>query len=115
MKAGVLLLVATALVLPETNPSGSSSRAARTGLARDYVAVLMERRFVGHVLTLAGGSIGLFAWLSGSPFVLMTLLGLRPAVYGLAFATVSLGHSVGRRSRRASSSGSGSSAPSRLV
>lgn len=88
---GGVLLLATAATLPETNPAARWSEGARPGLARNYRAVLAERRFVGHVLTLTGGSIGLFAWLSGSPFVLMTLLGLPPAVYGLAFAVVSLG------------------------
>jgi DHA1 family bicyclomycin/chloramphenicol resistance-like MFS transporter len=88
---GTLLLTAVALLLPETNPRGDRAGPPGPSVARDYAAVLGHRRFIGYVLTLAAGSVGLFAWISGSPFVLMTVLGLPPHHYGLSFATVNLG------------------------
>jgi DHA1 family bicyclomycin/chloramphenicol resistance-like MFS transporter len=88
---GALLLMSAALLLPETNLAPDSTRLSLATLARNYVTIATDRRFLGYVLTLAGGSIGLFAWLMGSPFVLMTLRGLPPHLYGLAFAAVNVG------------------------
>jgi DHA1 family bicyclomycin/chloramphenicol resistance-like MFS transporter len=88
---GALLLISAALFLPETNLAPDSTRLSLAALTRNYVAIATDRRFLGYVLTLAGGSIGLFAWLMGSPFVLMTLRGLPPHLYGLAFAGVNVG------------------------
>ncbi|MBI1737184.1 MAG: multidrug effflux MFS transporter [Candidatus Rokubacteria bacterium] len=85
-----LLVGATALVLPETNAAERRARTSRSFVA-GYLVVVRNPLFVGYVLTLSAGSVGLFAWLSGSPFVLMTWLGLPPELYGVAFATVSLG------------------------
>ena len=88
---GTLLLISAALLLPETNVATPWARLSFTTLARNYAVIASDRRFLGYVLTLAGGSIGLFAWLMGSPFVLMTLRGLPPHLYGLAFAAVNIG------------------------
>jgi DHA1 family bicyclomycin/chloramphenicol resistance-like MFS transporter len=87
---GAALAAATALILPETNVAHRRAVAPGAFVA-GYLHVVRKRLFVGYVLTLAAGSIGLFAWLSGSPFVLMTWLGLSPEVYGVAFATVATG------------------------
>jgi len=88
---GALLMISAALLLPETKVATPSTRFSLTALARTYSAIATDRRFLGYILTLAGGSIGLFAWLMGSPFVLMTLRGLPPHLYGLAFAAVNIG------------------------
>jgi DHA1 family bicyclomycin/chloramphenicol resistance-like MFS transporter len=92
---GALLLISAALLLPETNIAPESTRLSLATLAHTYIAIATERRFLGYVLTLASGSIGLFAWLMESPFVLMTLHGLPPHLYGLAFAAVNLGTIAG--------------------
>jgi DHA1 family bicyclomycin/chloramphenicol resistance-like MFS transporter len=88
---GALLMISAALLLPETKVATPSTRFSLTALARTYSAIATDRPFLGYILTLAGGSIGLFAWLMGSPFVLMTLRGLPPHLYGLAFAAVNIG------------------------
>lgn len=92
---GALLLLAAATLLPETNTGRGRKPLSLAGLAQDYAGLASDRGFVGYVLTLAGGSVGLFAWISGSPFVLMTLLGLPPHLYGLVFATANLGQFAG--------------------
>jgi DHA1 family bicyclomycin/chloramphenicol resistance-like MFS transporter len=88
---GALLVISAAWLLPETKLATPWTRFSLTALARNYCAIATDRRFLGYTLTLAGGSIGLFAWLMGSPFVLMTLGGLPPHLYGLAFAAVNIG------------------------
>ena len=88
---GTLLLLSAAWLLPETNVAFDPTRLSLGALIRRYVTIATDRRFLGYVLTLAGGSVGLFAWLMGSPFVLMTLGGLPPHLFGLAFAGVNIG------------------------
>ncbi len=92
---GTLLLIAAAFVLPETNIAPDPTRLSLASVARTYVEIAMDHRFLGYVLTLAAGSLGLFAWLMESPFVLMTLHGLPPHLYGLAFAAVNVGTIAG--------------------
>src|SRR5208283_3202798 len=56
-----------------------------------YISVLKEPRF--YTYTLAGGisSAGLFAYLSGSPFVFMKLYGVNEHQYGEIFALIASG------------------------
>jgi DHA1 family bicyclomycin/chloramphenicol resistance-like MFS transporter len=88
---GVALAVAVAVALPETNLAWRGTALSFADLAHNYALVATDRTFIGFALTLAAGSVGLFAWISGSPFVLMTWIGLPPHLYGAAFATVNLG------------------------
>jgi MFS transporter, DHA1 family, multidrug resistance protein len=92
---GALLLAGVAILLEETNTGQRRASLAMAALLRDYALLASDRRFLGYALTLSGGSVGLFAWISGSPFVLMTLLGLPAYLYGVAFATVNLGQLAG--------------------
>jgi DHA1 family bicyclomycin/chloramphenicol resistance-like MFS transporter len=88
---GALVLLWSARFFPETNGAPEPIRLSLGALVRGYVAIATDRRFLGYVLPLGAGSVGLFAWLMGSPFVLMTLGGLPAHRFGLAFAGVSLG------------------------
>jgi DHA1 family bicyclomycin/chloramphenicol resistance-like MFS transporter len=88
---GVALLASAALRLPETNTQRDHAVFSAAHLLRDYVALAADRRFARYVLTLAAGSVGLFAWISGSPVVLMSVAGLPPHLFGLTFAVVNLG------------------------
>jgi DHA1 family bicyclomycin/chloramphenicol resistance-like MFS transporter len=92
--AGVTLLVGVHALLAETNVyRGPSAAGVHPGLA--YGRLLADRAFVGYVATLACGSVGLFAFISTSPFVLMGLFGLAPYLYGLSFAAVNIGQLSG--------------------
>ena len=89
---GVLTMIAllamafTARLLPETLPQ---RRRVRTGPARmltTYRKLICDRRFIVPVATAGAAQAVLLIFISGSPFVLVTLYGLRPAVYGGVFA-----------------------------
>lgn len=91
--AGFGLLCCTMVLfgLPETLPP---ERRARAGIGRAlaiYRELLADRRFVGYAL--AGGfvSAGMFAYISGSPFVVIELYGVAPERYGWIFGTNALG------------------------
>jgi DHA1 family bicyclomycin/chloramphenicol resistance-like MFS transporter len=86
------LLVALVFVaLPETLPA---ERRNRDGLARTVQTMgelLRDRAFLGYAL--AGGLTfgALFAYISGSSFVLQRIYGLSPQLFSLAFAMNGLG------------------------
>ncbi|WP_197320192.1 multidrug effflux MFS transporter [Saccharomonospora sp. NB11] len=88
---GVVLLVVAALALPETLPRGQR-RSARPGdIVRTYAALLRDRIFVGHALTVGLAFAAMFAYISGSSFVLQHHYGLSPAEYGVVFGLNGVG------------------------
>jgi DHA1 family bicyclomycin/chloramphenicol resistance-like MFS transporter len=88
---GLLCLALVLLGLPESLPP---ERRARVGLGQalsTYGRLLADQRFIGYAL--AGGfiSAGMFAYISGSPFVVIELYGVAPQRYGWIFGTNALG------------------------
>lgn len=77
----VLMLVAAAVVVPETLPA--SVRASRSGTSR--WRLLATRAFLGHALAFAFGFGVLMSYISASPFVYQSLIGLSELQYGLMF------------------------------
>ncbi|MFO7167988.1 MAG: Bcr/CflA family multidrug efflux MFS transporter [Chloroflexota bacterium] len=77
--------------LPETLPAERRVRAGIGQALGVYGRLLADRQFVGYAL--AGGLIsgGMFAYISGSPFVLIELHGILPQHYGLIFGANALG------------------------
>ena len=86
--AGVLLVLAVAFGLAESRPPQPG---ARLDLVGRYSAVFRHRRTMGYVLVNTLGSGGLFAFISGSPLVLMGTMGVSVQVFGLLFAITSSG------------------------
>lgn len=85
---GLICFIAVALRLSETLPEGvmRANRARPIGrVASDYRRVLTHPQFFFCVLTGASSLAALFAYISASPFVLIDLLGIQPAAYGLWF------------------------------
>lgn len=89
----LMLLVATWLTVPETNPG--QSRPA--GASPAFRALLFDGRFRGYMLV--SGLLGamLFSYISMSPFVLRDQYGLSPVGYSLAFGCNALGMIAGAR------------------
>lgn len=83
--AAALLLVA-ALALPETLPVDHRRPLAVRGIAKTYVGLLRDPKFVVLVLVAALGMSGLFAYISGAPFVLQGGYGLDQQAFALVFA-----------------------------
>ncbi|WP_017984292.1 Bcr/CflA family multidrug efflux MFS transporter [Amycolatopsis methanolica] len=88
---GAVLLVAAALVMPETLPA-DRRRPARIGSTlRGYGVLLRDRSFVGYALSAGLMFAGLFAYISASSFVLQDVYGLSPQEYSLVFGANGLG------------------------
>ncbi|MCC6775850.1 MAG: multidrug effflux MFS transporter [Hyphomicrobiales bacterium] len=87
-------MIATFIVwraLPETLRHHSPTRPSAREIPRAYRAIAGNRGFLAHLAIVACSYAGLFAWISGSPFVLQDLYGLSALEFGIAFAASCLG------------------------
>ncbi len=83
--AGVVLFALTALFLGESHPSLDPGALAPRQLARHVATLLRSRAFLAHawVILLVFGAQ--FSYISGSPFVLIEVYGVRGDRYGYFF------------------------------
>ncbi|MEK9970360.1 MAG: multidrug effflux MFS transporter [Ferrovibrio sp.] len=92
--AGTAVFVWVILTLPETlSQRGLGEGAA--ALVRGYSLLLRSPVFCGYVLQTAFTSGVFFAFISGAPFVVVTVMGEPASSYGLWFIVVSLGYLTG--------------------
>jgi DHA1 family bicyclomycin/chloramphenicol resistance-like MFS transporter len=88
---GAVILLAVALKFTETLPDERRTRGGFAQTARDYRALLGDRRFIGAVLVSGFAYAALFAYLAGATYALQGVYGLSPQQYALAFALNSTG------------------------
>ncbi|MFF5052010.1 Bcr/CflA family efflux MFS transporter [Micromonospora sp. NPDC000663] len=88
---GALLIVVAALRLPETLPVTRRRHGGVAATMRDYRGLLNDRAFVGLVLVAGLAMASLFAYVSGSSFVLQDQYGLDEQQFGLAFGAGAVG------------------------
>jgi MFS transporter, DHA1 family, multidrug resistance protein len=81
---GVLALLAV-LALPETLPPSGRHQTRLGGMAAAYLTLLRDRRYLGYALCTGFVWGGLFAYISGTPFVYIENFGVRPENYGYLF------------------------------
>ncbi len=79
---GVLCLLATKALLPETLPPERRNRAGLLAAFLAYGRILKDPYALGYVI--AGGAVfgGLFAYITGSPFVYIDYFGVTPEWHG---------------------------------
>lgn len=92
--AGSLAFVAVTR-LPETRGGDPSVRLSPAGIAADFGAILRSGAFRANVAILCAVYAGLFAYISGSSFVLQDHYGLGPVAFGLAFGAGALAFTAG--------------------
>jgi DHA1 family bicyclomycin/chloramphenicol resistance-like MFS transporter len=88
---GLLCVLLVVFALPETLPAGRRQRGGLGPVLAVYARLLADRSFVGYAL--AGGFVmaGMFAYISGSPFVFIELYGVAPQHFGWIFGANALG------------------------
>jgi len=92
LSALAVVLIATVLaVLPETNRHLERDATRPAALLGNYLRIARSPAFRAFAVTATGSYCSLFAFISGSSFVLIGVLGLAPSVYGFAFGFVTLG------------------------
>ena len=78
--------VLTHFLLPETHPPDRRVSARPLPVLLTYGRLLKNRRFLVPVLIAGCGQALLFLFISGAPFVIVTLHGVSPTNFGLLFA-----------------------------
>jgi DHA1 family bicyclomycin/chloramphenicol resistance-like MFS transporter len=87
---GAVALAVLAATLPESLAPEARRRDGPVAVLATYVSILRDRRFLAPALASSLPMAGLFAYLAGSPLVLMNVHGLTPSQYGLAFGSNAL-------------------------
>lgn len=88
---GLCCVALVAFALPETLPVERRARSSLGQVFQTYGKLLSDRRFLGYALTGGFLSAGMFAYITGSPFVFIDLYGVAEEHYGLLFGTNALG------------------------
>ncbi|GAB5467323.1 MAG: Bcr/CflA family multidrug efflux MFS transporter [Rhodospirillales bacterium] len=89
------LLTLVLLRLPETNRQPDPTALQPGRMLANFILLLRHRSYLGYALITALGYAGLFAFISGSSFLLIDSLGLSPLNYGFSFAAVIVGYITG--------------------
>lgn len=87
----LLILITVAIWLPETRKADPNYSLKPRAILGNFRDVLKENQFVTYALAGNTVSAGLFAYLSGSPFVFMTLHGVSQQTYGWIFGLIAAG------------------------
>ena len=102
-RASFYLLVVFALVagataarfLPETLRQRASGPFSFGAMGALYRSVLVHRGFLANLGILVAAFVGLFAWISGAPFVMQGLYAMTPVAFGATYAVGAAGYMVG--------------------
>ena len=79
------------LTIPETLPPERRTRGGLRATATDIRSVLKRPRYLGFTLVFSLAFATMFAYISGSPFVLQDTLGLSSGMYAIAFGANAVG------------------------
>lgn len=88
---GAAIFVLCLLKLPETLPHEGRSNVHPLELLRRYRRLLTSRRYLGYMLTATGAYIGLYSYISGSPFVFIQVYHVAAEHYGFFFGLNAVG------------------------
>jgi DHA1 family bicyclomycin/chloramphenicol resistance-like MFS transporter len=92
--SGIIIGLAIWWLLPETLKKHGEPATPRA-IAHSFAILLRDGGYLAHVGLVIFTFAGLFAWISGSSFVLQDLYGLSAFAFGFYFAFGSLGYMTG--------------------
>ncbi len=84
-------IAAIRLGLPESHDIRHESALNPRRILSDYAALFGSRAFIGYTLSGGLAMAGMFAYITGSPFVLIQLAGIAPENFGWVFGFNALG------------------------
>lgn len=88
---GTLLFIAAATGLRETLPPDSRQTGGFRAILGTFRRLLTDRSFMGYALSSGLAFAAMFAYISGSPFVLQEIYGVSPQLFSILFGTNALG------------------------
>jgi MFS transporter, DHA1 family, multidrug resistance protein len=92
---GAIALFCVIAAFPETIRARDARATAPAVIVANYRWVLRSRRYVGYVLVAMFASSGLFAFLAGSAFVFVSVIGTGEEGFGFLFGAVMVGNVIG--------------------
>jgi DHA1 family bicyclomycin/chloramphenicol resistance-like MFS transporter len=93
--SGAALTVIVAFRLPESLPQKAAQAVSLRSILRGFRSLIGHRRYRTYVLLSMLAYGGLFAFISGSSFVLQNIYGLGPLAFALSFAFAVVGYIAG--------------------
>jgi DHA1 family bicyclomycin/chloramphenicol resistance-like MFS transporter len=91
---GILVTLITVIGLPESYQPDESFSLRPRPILKNFYSVLRDRQFITYALTGSFGFAGLFAYVSGSPYIFMDIFHVDKKTYGWIFAGLSVGFIV---------------------
>jgi MFS transporter, DHA1 family, multidrug resistance protein len=82
-------------LMPETLKQRATDPVSPATMLKSYRVVVRDPAYLAYLGLASTSFAGLFAWISGSSFVLQFLYGLTPFQFGVAFAVGSAGYMAG--------------------
>ncbi len=92
---GAIALACVVVAFPETIRARNARATAPAVVLANYGSVLRSRPYIGYMLVAAFSSSGLFAFLAGSAFVFVSVIGTSEQGFGFLFGAVMLGNIIG--------------------
>ncbi|MDQ2962492.1 MAG: multidrug effflux MFS transporter [Pseudomonadota bacterium] len=92
---GAIAFFCVCTALPETIKAKNTRATDPAVVFANYRRLLRSRRYVGYLLVAAFASSGLFAFLAGSAFAFVTVIGTGERGFGLLFGAVMVGNIAG--------------------
>ncbi|MEQ9164847.1 MAG: multidrug effflux MFS transporter [Fulvivirga sp.] len=87
----VMVLVSCIFWLPESKKADPSYSLKPRKILRNYIDIFKDKQFLVFAFTGAIAYAGLYAYLSGSPYLFMQLFNVSEKEYGLIFAIIAAG------------------------
>jgi DHA1 family bicyclomycin/chloramphenicol resistance-like MFS transporter len=91
LAAGLAAMTVVGKLLPETVPPHTPGRSMLGDSLASFAVIARHRGFVAYLGIVTASFSGLFAYISGSPFVMQGVYGLSPVGFGLFYGVTSLG------------------------
>ncbi|KRG10884.1 MFS transporter [Lederbergia galactosidilytica] len=92
---GILLVTFVSLKLNESLPEENRVPSNIGQTFRNFLSLIMDRKFLGFALTQGFISAGIFAYVSGTPFVYQNIYGTSPQLFSILFAMNGIGIMIG--------------------
>ena len=88
---GLVMFLVVLFGLPETLPNDSRSLGGIKNTLTTFQKLFFDRSFIGYALSQGLVFAAMFAYISGSPFVLQNIYGASPQIFSLIFAINGIG------------------------
>ncbi|HEY1714568.1 MAG TPA: multidrug effflux MFS transporter [Solirubrobacteraceae bacterium] len=83
---GVPLVLATAIMLPETLPAHQRHQGGLRTILDRFGALLRDRRYLPYALAFSLSFAAMFGYIAGSSYVLENVFGISPQLFSVVFA-----------------------------